>query len=84
MQTREIKVGTKFKHMKEEWICTSNDGFIFEADCLNKNCPMKDLMLIGSSEEDKNSIDFTISDDGSAYLSSYDGEYEWTWEVIEV
>lgn len=51
MQTRNIKVGTKFKHMKEEWICTSNDGFIFEADCLNKNCPMKDLMLIGSSEE---------------------------------
>ena len=40
MQTREIKVGTKFKHMKEEWICTSNDGFIFEADCLNKNCPL--------------------------------------------
>lgn len=51
MQTRNIKAGTKFKHMKEEWICTSNDGFIFEADCLNKNCPMKDLMLIGSSEE---------------------------------
>lgn len=23
MQTRNIKVGTKFKHMKEEWICTS-------------------------------------------------------------
>lgn len=37
-----------------------------------------------ASEEDKDSIDFTISDDGSAYLSSYDGEYEWTWEVIEV
>lgn len=36
-----------------------------------------------ASEEDKDSIDFTISDDGSAYLSSYDGEYEWTWEVIE-
>lgn len=37
-----------------------------------------------ASEEDKDSIDFTISDDGTAYLSSYDGEYEWTWEVIEV
>lgn len=37
-----------------------------------------------ASEEDRDSIDFTISDDGSAYLSSYDGEYEWTWEVIEV
>ena len=37
-----------------------------------------------TSEEDKDSIDFRISDDGSAYLSSYDGEYEWTWEVIEV
>ena len=51
MPTRAIKVGTKFKHMTEEWICTSNDGFIFKADCLNKNCPMADLMLIGSSEE---------------------------------
>ena len=37
-----------------------------------------------TSEEDKDSIDFTIGDDGSAYLSSYDGGYEWTWEVIEV
>ena len=37
-----------------------------------------------ASEEDKDSIDFTISDDDTAYLSSYDGEYEWTWEVIEV
>ena len=37
-----------------------------------------------ASEEDRESIDFTISDDGNAYLSSYDGEYEWTWEVIEV
>ena len=37
-----------------------------------------------ASEEDKDSINFTISDDGTAYLSSYDGEYEWTWEVIEV
>lgn len=32
----------------------------------------------------KKQIDFTISDDGTAYLSSCDGEYEWTWEVIEV
>lgn len=37
-----------------------------------------------ANEEDKDSIDFTIRDDGSAYLSSYGGEYEWTWEVIEV
>ena len=37
-----------------------------------------------ASGNDKNTIDFTISDDGTAYLSSYDGEYEWTWEVIEV
>ena len=28
-------------------------------------------------------IDFTI-DNGTAYLSSYDGECEWTWEVITV
>lgn len=37
-----------------------------------------------ASEEDMDSIDFTINDDGSAYLSSCDGEYEWTWEVVEV
>lgn len=36
-----------------------------------------------SDEEGKEQVDFTISDDGSAYLSSHDGEYEWTWEVIE-
>lgn len=36
-----------------------------------------------ASEVDKDKIDFTISDDGTAYLSSYDGEFEWTWEVIE-
>lgn len=37
-----------------------------------------------SRKEEQENIDFTISDDGSAYLSSCDGEYEWTWEVIEV
>jgi hypothetical protein len=37
-----------------------------------------------SDENGKKQIDFTISDDGSVYLSSYDGEYEWTWEVVEV
>ena len=36
-----------------------------------------------ATEEDRESIDFTL-DDGTAYLSSYEGEYEWTWEVIEV
>ena len=40
--------------------------------------------IISSVESKKEKIDFTISDDGSAYLSSYDGQYEWTWEVIEV
>lgn len=37
-----------------------------------------------ASKKDRDSIDFTINDDSSAYLSSYNGEYEWTWEVIEV
>jgi len=37
-----------------------------------------------SDKEGKEQIDFTISDDGTAYLSSCDCEYEWTWEVIEV
>lgn len=51
MSTKEIKVGQKFKHMGEEWICTSNDGFIFTADCLNKSCSMADMMLVGSEED---------------------------------
>lgn len=37
-----------------------------------------------ASEKDRESIDFTISDDGTAYLSSYNREYEWTWELIEL
>lgn len=37
-----------------------------------------------ASEEDRESINFTMNDDGTAYLSSYDGECEWTWEVIEI
>ena len=37
-----------------------------------------------TSEEDKDSIDFRISDNGSAHLSSYDKKYEWTWEVIKL
>ena len=40
---------------------------------------------MNSTEEDKYSIDFRISDDGSAHLSSYNKKYyEWSWEVIEV
>ena len=37
-----------------------------------------------SDENVKKHIDFTISDDGTEYLSSCYDEYEWTWEVIEV
>ena len=37
-----------------------------------------------SDDEGKEQIDFTSSDDGTAYLSSRNGEYEWTWEVITV
>lgn len=32
---------------------------------------------------DKKGIDFTMSD-GTAYLSSCNGEYEWTWEIIKI
>lgn len=35
------------------------------------------------NEKEKEQIDFTL-DNGTAYLSSYNGEYEWTWEIIEV
>lgn len=37
-----------------------------------------------SNERAKELIDFEIDDYGKAYLSAFDGEYEWTWEVIEV
>lgn len=37
----------------------------------------------GAVKEDKKKIDFTLDDD-SAYLSSYEGEYEWTWEIVEL
>ena len=37
-----------------------------------------------SNDKEKEQIDFTISDDGTAYLSSCNGEFEWTWEVITV
>lgn len=36
------------------------------------------------SDEEKEQIEFTLSNDGTAYISSCDGEYEWTWEVIEI
>ena len=37
---------------------------------------------MNSTEEDKYSIDFRISDDGSAHLSSYNKK--WIWKVIEL
>lgn len=49
--TKEIKVGQKFKHDREEWICTENDGFIFSADNLNKDSLRSSLMFIGGSED---------------------------------
>ena len=53
----------------------------------SQNCPLEadtyEEEMNNSDEEGKEQVDFTISDDGSAYLSSHDGEYEWTWEVIE-
>lgn len=72
-------------HKKE---IASHDAFDNEDDAytfLEKDAQnIYDDEINNASEEDKDSIDFTISDDGSAYLPSYDGEYEWTWEVIEV
>lgn len=37
-----------------------------------------------STEKEKEQITFTCDNDGTAYLSSHAGEYEWTWEIIEV
>ena len=57
-----------------------DDAYAFlEKDAQNTQ---EDEMNI-ASKKDRDKIDFTINDDGTADLSSYDGEYEWTWEIIE-
>lgn len=38
--------------------------------------------LNNCSEDERKNIDFTL-DGRTAYLSSYNGEYEWTWEIVE-
>ena len=69
------------KHHSHNAFDNENDAYAFlEKDAQNTY----EEEINNASEEDKDSIDFTISDDGSEYLSSYDGKYEWTWEVIEV
>ena len=37
-----------------------------------------------SDDESKTQIYFTMRDDRTAYLSSCDGECEWTWEIIKI
>lgn len=37
-----------------------------------------------SDDETRESIHLEIYNDGTAYLSSCYGEYEWTWEVIKL
>ena len=64
-------------HNKE---IASYDAFDNEEDAQNTY----EEEMNNSDDEEKEKIDFTISDDGTAYLSSYDGEYEWTWEVIQI
>ena len=53
--------------------------FYLEKDALNTY----EEEINNCNEEEKEQIDFTL-DDGIAYLSSCNGEYEWTWEVIEI
>ena len=56
------------------------DALLFlEKDALNTY----EEEINNCNEEEKEQIDFTL-DDGTAYLSSCNGEYEWTWEVIEI
>lgn len=43
-----------------------------------------DEELDNSTEEGKNHINFENNGNGTAYLSSCDGEFKWTWEVIEL
>lgn len=51
INTSEVKVGQKFKHDGEVWICTSNDGFIFSAENVDENATRTDIMFVGISEE---------------------------------
>ena len=58
-----------------------NDAYAFlEKDAQNTY----EEEINNASENDKYTIHLTISNYGTAYLSSYDGEYKRTWEVIEV
>lgn len=41
----------------------------------------EEMIYCGDKEE---WVNLEIHEDGTAYLSSCHGEYEWTWEVIEV
>lgn len=72
-------------HNKE---IASYDAFENEADAYNflekdaQNTYEEEYN--NSDDAERNQIDFTISDDGTAYLSSCNGEYEWTWEVIQI
>lgn len=71
-------------HNKE---IASHDTFDDEEEAyafLEKDAQNTYEEMNNSAEEGKGQIDFTISDDGTAYLSSCDGEYEWTWEVISI
>lgn len=47
MKAIDIKVGQKFKHNGEVFICTSNDGFIFDADNTDSTSTCVNMMFIG-------------------------------------
>lgn len=51
INSKEIRAGQRFKYDGEEWICTSNDGFIFSADNLNKTSVRTNIMFVGLSED---------------------------------
>lgn len=36
------------------------------------------------NNECNNEVDLVFNDDVPAYVSSFDKEYEWTWEIIEI
>ena len=51
INSKDVKIGQKFKYDGENWICTSNDGFIFSANNLDKTSSRVDIMFIGLTEE---------------------------------
>lgn len=64
----------------------SHDSFDSEEDAFafvkKDACNTYEEERSSASESQKDKIELSVYDDGTAVLSSCGGEYEWTWETI--